>query len=112
MGDAMSNIRFSWLRPSGWTRLGVAGGVAIVFATPMLWALGVFGADDEAIRRAMVFLFAGLWFFVAVGFTIGWSIRGFIVRVKEAEDDDEGAHRPAGGAHPPPHPPAARPPAR
>lgn len=97
----MSNIRFSWLRPSGWTRLGLAGAAGILFATPMLWALGGFGADDEAIRRAIVFLFSGLWFFVALGYTIGWSIRGFIVRIKESDEDEEGGHRPAAPPHPP-----------
>lgn len=107
----MSNIRFSWLRPGGWTRLGVVGAVGILFGTPMLWALGAFGGDDESIRRAIIFLFAGLWFFIGTGYTLGWSIRGFIVRLKDHDDEEEGAgHRPAA----PPHPPAAahRPPGR
>lgn len=111
----MSNIRFSWLRPSGWTRLGVVGAVAVIFAAPMLWALGVFGSDDEAVRRAIVFTFAGLWFFIAVGLTLGWAIRGFIVRLKEPDEEEEGGHRPSAPPHAS-HPPAggqhARPPAR
>lgn len=82
--------RFSWLRPGGWTRLGVAGGAATVFLTPMLWSLGVFGDDPEAVRRAVVFLMAGLWFFIALGYLVGWAIRGFVVRVKGEGDDDEG----------------------
>lgn len=109
----MSNIRFSWLRPSGWTRLGVVGAVAILFVTPMLWALGLFGEDDQAIRKAIVFLFSGLWFAIAVGYTIGWSIRGFIVRLKEADEDEETGHRPGAPAHSSAGgTPAHRPPAR
>lgn len=93
------NYRFSWLKPGGWTRLGVAGGTATVFLTPMLWALGGFGDGADAVRRAVVFLMAGLWFFIALGYLVGWSIRGFVVRVKgEGEDDDGDAPpaRPAG----------------
>lgn len=106
----MSNIRFSWLRPSGWARLGVVGAVGVLFATPMLWALGVFGGNDEAIHRAVIFLFAGLWFFIGIGYTLGWSIRGFIVRLKEDEGEEGAPHRPAAPSHPPAA--AHRPPAR
>lgn len=98
----MSNIRFSWLRPGGWTRLGVAGAVGILFGTPMLWALGSFGNDAEAINRALIFMFAGLWFFIGTGYALGWSIRGFIVRLKEDEGEEGGGgHRPPPMAHPP-----------
>ncbi|MBX9634570.1 MAG: hypothetical protein K2X44_06280 [Magnetospirillum sp.] len=71
----------------------------------MLWALGVFGAGDDTLKRAMIFLFAGLWFFVGTGYVLGWAIRGFMVRLKEHDDDDDvpvPAHRPPA----PPHPPA------
>lgn len=87
--------RFSWLRPGGWTRLGVAGGVAVIFATPMLWSLGVFGPGQDSLSLAVVFLLSGLWMFVAVGYAIGWAIRGFVVKVKAEGDDDEADHPPA-----------------
>lgn len=112
----MSTYRFSWLRSNGWTRLGGVGAVAVMFSTPMMWALGVFGSDDEALKRAMIFLFAGMWFFVATFYVLGWAIRGFMVRLKDHDEDDEfPAHRPPGPPHPaglahpsgPPHPPAA-----
>lgn len=107
----MSTYRFSWLRPGGWTRLGLAGAVAIMFVTPMLWALGVFGAAEDTLKRALIFLFAGMWFCVGVGYMVGWAIRGFVVKVKEAEEDEEGAparrpappHAPTGSAHRPAH---------
>ncbi len=89
--------RFSWLRPGGWTRLGVAGGLAVVFGTPMLWALGVFGRGPESISLAVVFLMSGLWLFIALGYGVGWALRGFMVKVKAEGEDDEGGD---------PHPPA------
>jgi hypothetical protein len=100
----MSTYRFSWLRPGGWNRLGGVGAVATMFATPMMWALGVFGADDDTIKRSLIFLFAGMWFFVGTFYVLGWAIRGFLVKTKDHEEDEDGpAHRPAA----PPHPPGA-----
>ena len=85
------SVRFTWLRPGGWVRLGVVAAVAILFATPMLWALGAFGNGDEAIRRGLIFLFAGLWFGIGTGYAAGWALRGFILRSKEPDDDEEPA---------------------
>lgn len=103
-----ATYRFSLLRSSGWTRLGLAGAVGVLFGTPMLWALGVFGQGDDSIQRAVIFLFAGLWFFVGIGWLVGWAIHGFMVRIKDADDDDDGpARRPSPGpAHAPAHGPA------
>lgn len=106
----MSSYRFSWLRSGGYTRLGGAGAVAVLFATPMLWALGAFGMGEDTLKRAMIFLFAGMWFFVGTGYVLGWAIRGFMVRLKDHDEDEDGpAHRPAGPAHPPAAPPPHRP---
>ena len=102
-----ANYKFSLLRSSGWNRLGLTGAVAVMFGSPMLWALGVFGAGDEALHRGMIFLFAGMWFFVSVGFTLGWAIHGFMVRVKEAESEDDDEPR---RSAPPPSAPPRRPP--
>jgi hypothetical protein len=99
----MSTYRFSWARPSGWSRLGAAGAVVVLFATPMLWSLGSFGAGDDTLKRALIFLFAGMWMFVGAGYAVGWAIRGFMFRLKDHEDEDEGgAHRPAAVPHAPP----------
>jgi hypothetical protein len=96
----------SLVRSGGWLRVGVAAALAAGFGTPMLWALGVFGDGDPALQRAMIFMFAGVWFGLSVSYSIGWALRGFLVRHKEASHDDEDAHRrPA-----PPPPPAAAPP--
>lgn len=109
----MSTYRFSWLRPNGWTRLGGAGAVAVVFSTPMLWALGWFGNGDDTIKRALIFAFAGMWLFVCAGYVLGWALRGFMVRLKDQDEEDEGgrhapspshaAHPPAAAAHRPGH---------
>lgn len=101
----MSTYRFSWLRPNGWSRLGGAGAVAVLFLTPMLWATGAFGTGEDNIRRALIFLFAGLWLCVGTGYAVGWALRGFMVRLKDHDDEEEGGHRPAAppahAAHPP-----------
>jgi hypothetical protein len=100
------NVRFSWHRPGGWGRLGLAASVAVTFLTPMLWSLGAFGTGDDSLRRALIFLFAGLWLGISVGYTLGWAMRGFFVRTKESDDDDESPaqHRPSAppAAHPSP----------
>ncbi|NFV81492.1 hypothetical protein [Magnetospirillum aberrantis] len=99
----MSTYRFSWLRPNGWSRLGGVGAVVILFATPMLWALGVFGNGDDTLKRALIFLFSGMWLFVAAGYTAGWAMRGFMVRMKDADDEDgDGGRRPPPAMHAPP----------
>lgn len=99
--------RISFIKASGWTRLGLAGAVAALFSAPMLWALGSFGATDEAIHRAIVFGLSGLWFFVATGYLIGWALQGFIIRQKASDEDAEDGpgSRPSG---PPPGPPPSR----
>lgn len=102
------SIRFTWLRPGGWTRIGTVAAIAVLFATPMLWAMGTFGIDDDAIRRAVVFAAAGIWFFFLAGYGAGWAMRGFIIRQKDDDDgEDTTPRRPAAAApHPAPHRPA------
>jgi hypothetical protein len=96
------SVRFTWLRSNGWTRIGVIGAIAVLFAAPMLWALGAFGHDEESVRRALVFAAAGIWFFFIIGYGAGWAMRGFIVRQKEGDEEER---RPA----PPPAHQAPRP---
>jgi hypothetical protein len=107
----MSSYRISYIRSTGWTRLGLAGAVAILFGSPMLWALGVFGNGDDALHRTVIFTLAGLWFFVGTFYVVGWALQGFVIRQKAAEEDsdDMPPRRPPPSAPPPP---AARPPAR
>ncbi len=105
----MSGFRVSYVKASGWTRLGLAGAVAVLFGTPMLWALGTFGAGDDALHRGAVFGLAGLWFAVATGYLVGWAVQGFVIRTKAATDEeaDEQPSRPS-----PPPPPRGGPPQR
>lgn len=100
----MSSYRFSWLRPNGWSRMGAVGAVAVMFATPMLWAVGTFGTGDDTIKRALIFLFAGMWMSVGSFYVLGWALRGFMVRLKE--EDEEGGRRASAASHAA-HPPAA-----
>jgi len=108
----MSAYRISYIRSTGWTRLGLAGAVAILFGSPMLWALGVFGTGDDALHRAVVFGLAGLWFFVGTFYVIGWAVQGFVVRQKVVEEDEDGPPRrsaPCAPSAPPPSRPPPRP---
>lgn len=100
----MSTYRISYAKAAGWTRLGLAGAVAALFGAPMLWALGAFGGGDDALHRAVIFALAGLWFFVATFFVIGWAVQGFVIRQKAVEEDaDDGPpRRPMPSAPPPP----------
>lgn len=108
----MSAYKISYIRSTGWTRLGLAGAVAILFGSPMLWALGVFGGGDDALHRVVIFTLAGLWFFVGTFYVIGWALQGFVVRQKVADEDADEAppiRRPPPSAPPPQ---SSRPPAR
>jgi len=97
----MTGYRVSFIRSSGWTRLGLAGAVLCLFLTPMLWSFGLFGEDDAALKRAIVFAVSGAWLFGLGFFLVGWAVQGFVVRVRNAEDEEEhhAAARPSG---PPP----------
>ena len=98
---------FTLIRSGGWVRLGATAAVGVVFVTPMLWALGRFGVDPEAPRRAVIFAAAGVGLALALGSGVAWAVRGFLVRKKEGGEDGE--RRPAaatghpGAVHPHPH---------
>lgn len=85
----MGTYRFSWLRPGGWNRLGGVGAMCVLFGTPMMWALGVFGTGDDSLKLASVFLLAGIWFCVCLGYGIGWAVRGFMAKVKDGDGDED-----------------------
>jgi len=87
--STMTGYRVSFIRSSGWTRLGLAGAVLCLFLTPMLWSFGVFGEGDVAMRRAIVFAVSGAWLFGLGFFLVGWALQGFVVRVRTAEDEDD-----------------------
>jgi hypothetical protein len=112
-GSMAATYRFSLLRADGWARLGFAGAIAVLFGTPMMWALGVFGHDEGAVMHAVVFLFGGLFMALGLGYAVGWAVRGFTIRLKDSDDEEGGGRRP-GPAAGPPHPPtqAPRPPPR
>ena len=108
----MSTYRISYVRSTGWTRLGLAGAVSALFGAPMLWALGAFGAGEDALHRAIVFGLAGLWFFVATFYVIGWAVQGFVVRQKASDEESEDGPPRRPSPMPPPAPPAGRPPGK
>lgn len=108
----MAAYRVSFIKASGWTRLGLAGAVGVLFSTPMLWALGSFGFADEAIHRAIVFALSGVWCPIAIGYLIGWAVQGFIIRQRVVEEDSEDSIPTPAAHRPPPGPPAGGSPPR
>jgi len=86
--------RFNLTRSVGWFRLGVAAAVAVICITPMLWALGVFGPSEDAVHRAVIFGFSGIWLGLAVGYLVGWALTGFMVKVKDGEGEEKESRRP------------------
>ena len=108
----MAAYRVSFIKASGWTRLGLAGAVGVLFSTPMLWALGSFGFADEALHRAIVFALSGVWCPIAVGYLVGWAVTGFMVKIKDGEGEEKESRRPEIPHRPtiPAPPPAGRPP--
>lgn len=101
----MTGYRVSFIRSSGWTRLGLAGAVLCLFLTPILWSFGLFGDSDMALKRAIVFAASGAWLFGLGFFLIGWALQGFVVRVRNADDEDE----PHGGGRSSAPPPGRHP---
>jgi hypothetical protein len=92
----MAEFSTSIVNANGWLRLGAATGIGLMFLTPMLWALGMFGASQEAIPRAVVFGVCGMLFGVSTLALIGWAMKGFVVRQKrQQDDDDDSPKRPA-----------------
>jgi len=96
----MTGYRVSFIRSSGWTRLGLAGAVLCLFLTPILWSFGLFGDSDMALRKAIVFAVSGAWLFGLGFFLVGWALQGFVVRVRSSEDEDE-PHSAARSSGPP-----------
>ncbi len=90
----MSAFRLSPLRSKGWLRLGVLGAVAVIPLTAMQHALGYFSAGEAAIPQAAEYLVAGVVLCLSSGALAAWVARGFAVRVKE-EDEQEEPRRPA-----------------
>ncbi len=104
----MAAYRVSFIKASGWTRLGLAGAAGVLFSAPMLWALGSFGFADEAIHRAIVFALSGVWCPIAVGYLVGWAMQGFVIRQRVVEEDNEDSIPAARPSGPPPGAPPAR----
>ena len=103
----MCHGRFHSLHLAASGRLGVVIAIAIPLGTPMVWALGAFGAaPDEALRHAVIFAFSGMWLGLGLGYGVSWALHGFVLRSREPEDEDDAPPaRPAGRPPPPPAPP-------
>jgi hypothetical protein len=88
----MIDYRLSVIRAKGWARMSLPGSVALLFATPMLWAVGLFDATADALRHAIVFGISGVLLCGLMPPLFGWALHGFAVRRKPAEDDETADH--------------------
>jgi hypothetical protein len=84
----MTEYRLSPIRAKGWGRLSLPAAVAMIAATPMLWAVGLFDATAEPLRHAVIFGISGVVFCALVPPLFGWALQGFAVRKKPAEGDE------------------------
>ncbi len=84
----MIETHFSLTRSSGWFRLGITGAIAAIFATPILWSLGVFDSAINPLMNAMVFALSSIFLFGVVPSLVGWALQGFMVRHKSPDDGD------------------------
>ena len=90
----MSAFRLSPLRSKGWLRLGLLGSLAMVPLTAMHHALGYFNAGELGLQQAAEYLAAGIFLSMSVTGIAAWVARGFAVRVKEEEDEQDEPRRP------------------
>lgn len=103
----MTETRVSLTRSSGWTRLALPGAMSVIFATPMLWAVGTFDSAPDPMLRSIVFGLSGILFFSLTPWLIGWAVQGFVIRRKPTDDSDDAPA--ARSSAPRPASPAPRP---
>jgi len=84
----MIETHFSLTRSSGWFRLGLIGAMASIFATPMLWSLGVFDSTAAPLINTMVFGLSAIFLFGVVPTMVGWALQGFMVKRKSSDDGE------------------------
>jgi hypothetical protein len=97
----MAETRISLTKSNGWTRLGLPGAVFVLFATPMLWALGVFDGTTDPQMHAIVFGLFGILCFGATPLLIGWAVQGFVVRRRPSDDAEPASETRPVAAHAP-----------
>jgi len=85
----MSNYRLSALRNKGWIRMGIIGAATVCPVTAMLRAIGWFSDGDRGLEQAATFLVAGVVFWLLLGFSAGWVMHGFVVRLRESDEDHD-----------------------
>ena len=91
----MVDVHLSPVRVKGWVRLGFPGAVAALFASPMLWALGLFDGTAAPLPHAIIFGLSAMALFGVTPSLLGWALQGFAVRRKIGEEPDEHARGPA-----------------
>jgi hypothetical protein len=90
----MSNYRLSALRNKGWIRMGIVGAGTVFPVTAMFRAIGWFSDGDRGLEQAATFLVGGVVFWLLLGFSAGWIMHGFVVRLRESDEDHD---EPRGG---------------
>ncbi|HLN23855.1 MAG TPA: hypothetical protein VK558_07710 [Patescibacteria group bacterium] len=85
----MSSYRLSALRNKGWIRMGIIGAGTVFPVTAMFHAIGWFSDGDRGIEQAVTFLVAGVVFWLLLGCAAGWVMHGFVVRLKDSDDEHD-----------------------
>ena len=86
----MSGYKLSILRAKGWLRLGLAGAASMLPITAMEHARGFFAAGEAGLEQAGEFLLSGIALWGIVAAAAAWIARGFAVRAKPEDEEEEG----------------------
>ncbi len=92
----MVGYRLSSIRNKGWVRLGAVGAAAMIPYTLMDYALGRFSEGAAGYAQMAEYLSGGIALWLVFGFSMGWVMHGFAVRVKDDDEGDSGRNRSGG----------------
>lgn len=88
----MTQHRLTPFKSHGWHRVGGLAAVAFAPLTVMLWTMDAFGGGEIGLTSALIFYAASLVLCVLLAFGMTWAMKGFAIRVKGEDDEDEDRH--------------------
>lgn len=85
----MSAYRLSPLRNKGWLRAGLIAATLTLPIALIEYSLGYFNDGVQGLIQAAEFVSGGAVVAMMIGMSAPWVLRGFAVRTKEDDADDE-----------------------
>ena len=85
----MSAYHLSVLRNKGWMRLGLVASVVVFPIAMMEHALGFFADGVTGLTQAGEFIGGGIAVAAILTLPASWVLRGFVVRHRDADAEDE-----------------------